>query len=142
MTSVYTDFGIFVIGGILDDFKVTPTCEYYDIEKDVWSEIAPLNKPSMNSAVCVLNKNYLVKFGGKIDEDTLNNTIEIYDILNDIWNILEYQHSIPIPSQACCIQIDKQKILLYGGTYEKFKDKTDSIFIFEFDEELENIQIL
>ena len=34
MSAIHTDIGILVVGGILENFEITPTCELYDISQD------------------------------------------------------------------------------------------------------------
>lgn len=73
---VFVDGKIMVIGGIGEDCEILDSCEVYSVEDDEWTELAPLNVPSMNSCVCSFDDRYLFKIGGKLSENELCNNIE------------------------------------------------------------------
>ena len=39
MSAVWTDLGVLVVGGILENFEVTQCCEIYNIASDEWKEV-------------------------------------------------------------------------------------------------------
>ena len=82
---IHTPNGILVVGGITKNCVVTPKCEIYDVDTDTWSLVGSLKEPTMNSSLCILNDNYIIKLGGKIDENTLGNKIEIFSMKNYSW---------------------------------------------------------
>lgn len=43
MSAITTDFGIFVVGGIMEDLEVTTSCELYDVGEDEWTEMSSLH---------------------------------------------------------------------------------------------------
>lgn len=55
MSSVYSDLGIMVVGGILEDYSVTNSCEMYNIGEDSWKKVSSLSEPSMNASLSLFN---------------------------------------------------------------------------------------
>lgn len=69
MASITTDFGILIVGGILDNFEVTSSCELYDIGEDNWTQISNMKEPVMNSSLCLWKGTKVIKFAGKFNEE-------------------------------------------------------------------------
>jgi hypothetical protein len=138
---IQTPYGILVAGGISTGSVVTATCEWYDFKENSWSLVANMNVATMNSTLCLLKDQYVVKFGGKLDEIHLTNVVEIYDFQGDFWQVVETKISLPVlPSLACAFESSGGKIFLFGGTYKKYSEKTDEILVIQFgkDNKIEN----
>lgn len=56
MSCIYTSFGILVVGGVLDNYQTTTSCELYDIDKNRWSEVAQLSEPVMKASLTLINQ--------------------------------------------------------------------------------------
>ena len=139
---VYTSSGILVVGGITDDCHTTTSCEIYNIESNEWLEIAPLNKPSINCSLCNIDDLYVVKLGGKVDEKTLSNVVEVLSLKDNEWWILEQKTPIQeLPTFSSSVQINDNQILLFGGSYAAYDNKTDHVFVITFDEDKQHYQV-
>lgn len=88
MAAITTDFGIFVVGGIQENFEVTSTCELYNVAEDIWTEMSSMSEPSMNASLCVWQSTKVLKFGGQIHEELVSQKIELFDLLSDSWSTL------------------------------------------------------
>jgi hypothetical protein len=71
------DFGIVVSGTKIDDAS---SCEYFDINKNTWTEIARLNQPRHYHSSCSFNGRQIYVFGGAIESGTYLSSIEMLDI--------------------------------------------------------------
>ena len=127
---VFINGHIVVAGGISEDCGILSTCELYSVEEDEWSPIAPLNVPAMNASLCAFGESYLFKFGGKRSEETLNNNIERYSFDSDCWEIMSFKSSgiSQLPSSSCSVQINNREMLLFGGTFKSYSEKTGVIY--------------
>ena len=138
MSCIYSEKGIFIIGGILEDFKVSKKCELYDIEKNEFVDISDLKEPSMNSSLSLFRNScediFIIKFGGKIDEEKLCDFVEIYDVEKDFWSVV-LDSKFVFPSSGNSLQICENGLIFFGGVYQDFKEKSDSIFFIDFDPE-------
>ena len=139
MSSIYTNYGIFIIGGILDNFKVSKKCEIYDVEKNEFYEICDLNEPSMNSSLSLFENSFsdffIIKFGGKIDEETLCNFVEVYNFEKNIWNII--LENFQFPSSAVSLQICHNGLICFGGVFSDFKNKSNFGYYINFNDKNE-----
>lgn len=139
---VYTPNGIVAVGGITKSQVVTETCEIYNIEENKWYQIASLNEPTMNSTLCLFNEAYVIKISGKMAEHELCQYVELYSFEDNGWTILECDDpNMVLPSSCGCIQINEREILIFGGSYEQYSDRTDSILIMTIDDDLQTYTI-
>ena len=127
---VYAHGQIVVAGGIGEDCNILNSCEIYSVGKDEWIEIAPLNVPAMNASICTFNSQFLFKFGGKKSETELSNVIERYDFEFNKWSVVNVVNSkVPrFPSSGCSLQMNNNQMLLFGGTYNSYGDKTSAVY--------------
>jgi len=139
---VYTPNGIIAVGGITKNQNITETCEIYNIDENKWYQIASLNEPTMNSTLCLFNNMYVIKISGKISENELCQYVELYNFEENIWTVLECEdHDFVIPSSCGCIQINENEVMIFGGSYEQYSDRTDAIMIIELDENLQSFRL-
>lgn len=83
---------IYVVGTFVNN-KVYGISERYDVQKDKWKLIAPLNIPRSGVALCSFKNQYLFAFGGRVDQKRIVDVIEVYDIKRNSWQ--------EIPSSLC-----------------------------------------
>ena len=57
---------IYVVGTFFNN-RVYGDCERYDVQKNKWKQIAPLNIPRSGVALCSFKNQYLFAFGGRVD---------------------------------------------------------------------------
>ena len=69
---------VYVLGGN-NRKQYLNQCEKYSIEKDEWTEIAPLGGKKEGVSACILNNKFIYAIGGK-DIDDFTNDIEKYTI--------------------------------------------------------------
>eukprot|EP01017_Pseudomicrothorax_dubius_P035107 TRINITY_DN4879_c0_g1_i4.p1 TRINITY_DN4879_c0_g1~~TRINITY_DN4879_c0_g1_i4.p1 ORF type:complete len:656 (-),score=78.28 TRINITY_DN4879_c0_g1_i4:165-2132(-) len=145
---VYLAGFIYVIGGFTtDDF--TAHCERYEITANRWEEIAPLAFKANNCCATVFRGRFIYKFGGKQDDNILNNYIERYDPVINRWEIVDLlvdrtapQTEVRLLSSMAAVQINEHQILVFGGTYEDYAEKSNQSFILHIDDESEGTPIL
>jgi len=61
----------------------TKECEVYNIEKDTWKRIHPVNVGAAVSGICTFNERYIFIYGGQIVGPSNINRIESHDTLDD-----------------------------------------------------------
>lgn len=126
--------GLLVVGGISTDCGMTDTCEIFNFEQGRWRTIGNLIEPTMNAALCLFNGTHVLKLGGKIMENALCSNIECLDLTTGKWsNVSLPPRAQKLPASACAIQVNSKQVLLFGGTFENFSEKSDRIFVLEFD---------
>jgi len=124
---------IFVISGRDSSSEIIDRCEKYDYLKDQWHLVAPVNKKRYAAACASIpaaKKIYL--FGGRSDNNNLmHHDVEEYDAGKDEWRVIELQDpSVWIPVEvAAMVQIDENKLLIFGGSEANVTD-TSSSYIF------------
>ena len=139
---IYTPNGIMAVGGITKNQTITETCEIYNVDENKWYQIASLREPTMNSALCLFNGIYVIKISGKVSECELCQYVELYNFEENMWTILECEDpNFVIPSSCGCIQINESEILIFGGSFEQYSDRTDAIMVMQLDEELKTFRI-
>jgi N-acetylneuraminic acid mutarotase len=117
---------IYVICGKDSDSQVIDSCEKYDINRNQWSLIAPINKRRYaSSAVVSKETDKIYLFGGRSDHhNMMMDDIEEYDISKNIWRIIKLQ--VPhewTPVEVCStIQIGPGRILIFGGSDASIED--------------------
>ena len=128
----YIDDFIYTIGGKDHKSDVLNYCERYNIKRNCWETIAPLNvKRYAASCTAVKSRRSIFLFGGIHEEDNKTvDTIEEYIIDQNIWVDLEVRtliwQSVEI---SAAIQIKSDEILIVGGNSPKHRD-TDHSYIF------------
>ncbi|KRX03576.1 hypothetical protein PPERSA_04128 [Pseudocohnilembus persalinus] len=136
---VYFQEEIYAIGGFSEQMIFTSRCEKFSFSENKWVEIAELNQRANNPTVCSFNNKYIFKFGGKFDDNKLNQFVEKYDPKINKWQIIQFScPSFLTPNQtlltsACCLQINRSQILIFGGTQENYTAKSDNCYIFQVD---------
>ena len=132
----YLNEYIYCVGGFTNENVCSVKCEKYCVTNNVWEIIADLNYEANNACICSFQNRYLYKFGGKLAEKELNNYIERYCPIENIWGIVhiksEYQlNDFTLLSSAACCQINRNQILVFGGTYEDYSQKSNQSFLIE-----------
>ena len=61
----------------------TRECEVYNIEKNTWGRIRPVNVGAAASGACTFNERYIFIYGGQTLHSSDTNRIESYDTLDD-----------------------------------------------------------
>ena len=139
---VYTPNGIMAVGGITKNSTITETCEIYNIDENKWYQIASLNEPTMNSTLCLFNDMYVIKISGKVGEKELCQYVELYNFEDNVWTVIECEDpDFVIPSSCGCTQINEREIIIFGGSYEQYSDRTDSILVMQLSEDLQTFSI-
>ena len=96
----------------------------------------------MNATLCIFNDAYVIKLSGKVSEEELCQCIEIYSFEENMWSLLECQMpNVQIPSNCGAIQINEQEIMIFGGSYSKYSDRTDGIMIMQIDDDYQQFSI-
>lgn len=139
---VYTSNGIMAVGGISKNQAVTETCEIYNIEENEWYQIASLNEPTMNSTLCLFNDMFVLKISGKTSEHELCQYVELYSFEDNVWVVLECEDpNMIIPSSCGCTQINESEIIIFGGSFAQYSDRTNAIMIMQLDEDLQGFSL-
>lgn len=84
---------IYSIGGYSGK-AILGTAERYDLQTDMWTEIAPMKTPRRNVGVAVIGK-YLYAVGGSNRDDGTRsnlNSMERYDPERDLWEDMPPMH--------------------------------------------------
>jgi hypothetical protein len=121
---------VYVICGKDSDSQVVDSCEKYDINRNQWSLIAPINKRRYAASAVIakeINKIYL--FGGRSDyHNMMMDDIEEYDISKNIWKIIKLKAPHEwTPVEVCStIQIGPGRILVLGGSDASIEDSKHS----------------
>jgi hypothetical protein len=121
---------IYVICGKDSDSQVVDSCEKYDINRNQWSLIAPINKRRYAASAVIakeINKIYL--FGGRSDyHNMMMDDIEEYDISKNVWKIIKLKAPHEwTPVEVCStIQIGPGRILVFGGSDASIEDSKHS----------------
>ncbi|KAL4512048.1 hypothetical protein ABPG72_005050 [Tetrahymena utriculariae] len=122
---------IYAIGGKTNFDTKTKLCERYDVQRNVWESIAPLNQARSRAACCLFNEKYIYAFYGTSSENKSVQTVEKYDLELNKWEILEVVNQLPgfDVSFSAAIQINSSQIILIGGFRESMlNDKGFMLF--------------
>ena len=116
---------VYIIGGFGNKQAMLSECEKFNVQTQSCQKIAPLNNACASLSVCSFFQNYLFKFGGMEIEHNLSPYIEKYIIKEDKWVVLDPKlggvqpdHFFALLSNSCCLQINKNDILVFGGYLE------------------------
>lgn len=132
---------IYVVGTYVNN-QVFGWCERYDVQKDKWKIIPPLNHPRSGVALCCFKNQFIFAFGGRVDQRRVVDIIEVYDIKKRAWQ--------EIPSSICdkskwipaymslAYQITDKEIMIFGGKSALTFQIFNGVFVFD----LEKMQIV
>jgi len=96
---------------IADNYEVhTKKCEVYDMGKNQWRGIHPVNVGSGVSGVCTFNDRYIFIFGGQINRFSYANRIESYDTLDDEHGWVIHKVTESIANSVSCMDIAAHQI--------------------------------
>ncbi|KAL4497400.1 hypothetical protein ABPG72_011335 [Tetrahymena utriculariae] len=124
---------IYVCGGSTNqDNTCLDKCERFDVEIGRWEQISSLNQKCNGCSLSSFSNRFLFKFGGNTDIFTLSNTIERYDIQLNEWkvipfNIIPNQITMKLPSFCGSCQVNKDEIILLGGS--NHSNKLQNVFL-------------
>ena len=109
---------VYVMGGH-HNVNFLDSCESYDIAKDEWNFVKPMNIKKYAFAATIVNNEFIYTFGG-YDGDKKLATIERYDIAQDEWKVIVFK--LNSPNDCCaCFCPEPNKVVVLGGT--KWKNK-------------------
>ncbi|CAD8084680.1 unnamed protein product [Paramecium primaurelia] len=128
---IYIKGFIYVIGGKTQD-GVTAKCWRFIVNTQLWEEFANLNEPRSHHSSCVFeneDQTFIYTFFGQGQGGILLDSIEKYSNLERRWQNILVKNMIPgfTTIRCCCIQLDEQKILIYGGYYKHLKNANKMI---------------
>ena len=130
---------IYIVGGFGSKQVMLSECERYNLVTQQTQKIASLNNACASLSVCSFFQNYLFKFGGMEIQHNLSPYIEKYVIKDDRWVVLDPklggvqpEHFFALLSNSCCLQINKNDILVFGG-YLDDNSGSSQTFLFTFD---------
>ena len=113
---------IYVIAGYNKKKSILRKCEKYDIIKNNWIQIAPLNDERNFLSSTVVNKRIIYVFGGNLSQDKgYTDIFEKYDTESSIeWNkiIINKNEQWSVRYGLGSIQISNNEILIFGGLSE------------------------
>lgn len=115
-SSVYMNGKVYAIGGYDGPkAKFLKECEVYDVSKDEWDMIAPMNVAKCAFAASKLSDHEIFVCGG-FDGENRVNSMEIYDSIKNTWTLLEDTLPARLSNSACCSINDFEAVILGGGT--------------------------
>lgn len=122
---------IYVICGKDSSSEVVDTCERYNVAENTWENIASVKKKRYAASAVGFTNNKVYLFGGRSDfNNYMVGEIEEYSVENNEWNILQIRNGSQFwnPVEVCaCIQISKDRILVFGGSDARIKDSNTSV---------------
>ena len=143
---------IYVLGGMAFEkgtrkLQSLSTCEVYNIDDDMWSEMAPFQHPRQQHSVCHFNEQFMFIFGGKrispnseavgsgaktqfYEPFEFVQEVEVYEMAKKIWKTINY---ISEPARLAVIspgsmQIAGSQILIFGGLVPREEHSEDKTF--------------
>ena len=133
---IYFNDYIYAISGV-DKNEMITRCEKYDIFRDEWIEIPPLNFGRQNSALAIHNQRYLYAFSG-YDGFRNVDTFERLDISKeDKWELFDLKSTqkdctdVDIKKNRLgVITLDFDRMLIFGG--ERNNKEYKDAYIYEF----------
>lgn len=130
---------IYIVGGFGNKQTMLGECEKFNVLTQKSQQIASLNYPAASLCICSFYQNYIFKFGGMEIQHNLSPYIEKFSIKENKWTVLDPRLNINTPenyfallSNSCCIQINKNDILICGG-YLEDNTGSDQTFILNYD---------
>jgi len=96
-------------------------CQCYDISKDKWNTISPLNIERASSGISTFNSRYIYIYGGIRSNEFEANDFEVYDILDDEkgWELLKttnFNIELSSCSSAFICQISNKLLFLFNNS--------------------------
>lgn len=111
---------VYALGGYDgEQAKFLNECEVYDVTKDEWTIISPMNKAKCAFAATAVNDDTIFVCGGYDGENRLR-YIELYDILQDKWTTLDIFLVTALSNCASCSPKNDTVIILGGGCNQGF----------------------
>lgn len=129
-TCCVLDGYIYVISGRDSTSDIVDRCERYDYTNDKWESIAPVKRKryaASSAGVAGMGKIYL--FGGRTESNNnMLEEIEEYNVEKNEWNLIKLKDpAVWVPVEVSgIIQIDDDKLLIFGGTDSRVKDSHHS----------------
>ena len=125
---------IYVICGKDSSSEVVDTCERYNVCENAWENIASVKKKRYAASAVGFTNNRVYLFGGRSDfNNYMVAEIEEYNVEINEWNIIQIRNGSQFwnPVEVCaCIQISKDKILVFGGSDARIKDSNTSLVFY------------
>lgn len=125
---------IYVICGKDSSSEVVDTCERYNVSENTWENIASVKKKRYAASAVGFTNNRVYLFGGRSDfNNYMVAEIEEYNVEINEWNIIQIRNGAHFwnPVEVCaCIQISKDKILVFGGSDARIKDSNVSLIFY------------
>lgn len=125
---------IYVICGKDSSSEVVDTCERYNVSENSWENIASVKKKRYAASAVGFTNNRVYLFGGRSDfNNYMVAEIEEYNVEANEWNIIQIRNGVQFwnPVEVCaCIQISKDKILVFGGSDARIKDSNVSLIFY------------
>ena len=132
MNIIAKDDKVYVIGGRSyggDNEGILNTCEYYDLNKNVWNVIAPLNKKRCTAMSFLINN--VIYIAGGYNGNVLRETsFETYNESNDVWNFLGVELNEPL--EASLVLNFENKILFLGGRNKSGDSQSCMVYDYSF----------
>lgn len=125
---------IYVICGKDSSSEVVDTCERYNVCENTWENIASVKKKRYAASAVGFTNNRVYLFGGRSDfNNYMVAEIEEYNVEINEWTIIQIRNGSQYwnPVEVCaCIQISKDKILVFGGSDARIKDSNTSLVFY------------
>jgi N-acetylneuraminic acid mutarotase len=129
-TCCVLDGFIYVISGRDTSAEIVDRCERYEYSKDKWSSIASVKrKRYAASSASMSGHKKIYLFGGRTESNNnMLEDIEEYDVTNDIWKLVVLKDpSVWVPVEvSAMIQVEEDKLLIFGGSDSRVKDCPNS----------------
>lgn len=127
---------IYVISGRDSSSEIIERCEKYDYHRDQWSLVASVKKKRYAaSCASVAGSKKIYLFGGRSDNNnTMHSDIEEYDAAKNEWSLVQLKDPaswLPVEVSAM-VQIEEDKVLVFGGSDSNVKDTANS-YVFNVD---------
>lgn len=119
---------LYLIAGKDGNTEVTDIVERYDLARDVWTTLAPVNRKRYASCAAVqAESDRIFLFGGRSD---LNNNmveeVEEYDISTDTWRVVKLKSEFDPVEVCAAVQVGPGQVLVFGGSYSTIEDSPES----------------
>ena len=128
---------LYVICGKDSSSEVVDTCEKFNINENSWTSISSVCKKRYAASAIGFTNNKIYLFGGRSDYNNfMVSEIEEYSVEKNEWSLVHIRNGLNFwnPVEVCaCIQISKDKILVFGGSDARIKDSSSSLIFNAFD---------
>ncbi len=117
------DNEVFVSGGFNEVDKMLSSVEMYDTNADLWKKLPSMVQKRKNHSLCMVSERYLYAMGGVLENMAETADIEMLDtVAGKGWELKSIKGAIPF-QKAGVIEIEENKLLIFGGKYGKNKRK-------------------